>query len=103
MSDYDALLQSISAMAEDIQALHVVAANQCAPEVNALIATASRDASRIEQTLDRLLDHAGHSAGLALFRMLCRYYYRIDPAATADYVHAWRELWDADEMEGSHG
>lgn len=102
MSDYDALLQSISAMAEDIQALHAVAASQCAPEVNAIIATGSRDARQIEQTLDRLLDHAGHPAGLELFKTLCRYYYPIDPAATADYVHAWRELWDADEMEGSH-
>jgi len=102
MSDYDALLKSISAMAEDIQALHVVAANQCAPEVNAIIATASRDAGRIEQTLDRLLDHAGHPEGLELFGKLCRYYYAIDPAATADYVHAWRAMWDADEMEASH-
>jgi alkylhydroperoxidase family enzyme len=102
MSDYDALLKSISAMAEDIQALHVVAVNQCAPEVNAILATSSRDAGRIEQTLDLVLDHAGHPEGLELFKTLCRYYYAIDPATTAGYVHAWRALWDADEMEDSH-
>jgi hypothetical protein len=102
MSDYDALLHSIRALAEDLQALHVVAANQCAPEVNALIATASRDAKLIEQCLDRLLDHAGHPAGLALFKSLCRHYYAINPAATVEYVHAWRDWWDTDEMEVSH-
>lgn len=99
MSDDDALLKSISALAEDIHALHVVATNQCAPEVNALIATASRDAGRIEQCLDRLLDHAGHPEGLALFKTLCRHYHPINPAATAEYLHAWRDLWDADDME----
>lgn len=102
MSDYDALLHSVSALAEDIQALHVVAARQCAPEVNAILATASRDAGRIEQCLDRLLDHAGHPEGLALFKALCRHYHPINPAATADYVHAWRDLWDAEEMEDHH-
>jgi hypothetical protein len=34
---------------------------------------------------------------LELFRRLCRHYWDIDPAATAGYVHAYREMWDSDE------
>jgi hypothetical protein len=30
---------------------------------------------------------------------LCRHYHRIDPAATAAYVAAYRELWDSDSEE----
>ena len=50
-----------------------------------------------KHTLDRLLDVADHPAGLKLFKRLCRYYYPIAPAATADYIHAYREMWDAEE------
>jgi hypothetical protein len=99
MSDHEALFQSISAIAKEIQRQHTIAAHQYAPVVNAIITTGSRDGRHIEQTLDRLLDHAGHPAGLELFKTLCRYYHPISPAATADYIHTWRELWDVDETE----
>ena len=37
-----------------------------------------------------------HPAGLALYKKLCRYYYTLNPAATADYVNYYREIWDTD-------
>jgi hypothetical protein len=40
-----------------------------------------------------------HPAGLALYKKLCRYYYTLNPAATADYVNYYREIWDTDEPE----
>jgi hypothetical protein len=49
--------------------------------------------------LDRLLDCACIPEGLALFRTLCSYYFTLNPAATADYVGAYREMWDRDEAE----
>ncbi len=36
---------------------------------------------------------------LLLFKKLCRHYFRIDPAATADYVHTYREMWDEEPNE----
>ncbi|MEZ6034552.1 MAG: hypothetical protein R3C17_15760 [Planctomycetaceae bacterium] len=60
--------------------------------VGHLITTNSRDPTAIEQTLDRLLDVACHDAGLALFRRLCRYYWTINPEATASYVLAYRDM-----------
>jgi hypothetical protein len=30
---------------------------------------------------------------------LCRHHHRIDPAAAAAYVAAYRELWDSDSEE----
>lgn len=27
---------------------------------------------------------------------ICRYYYALNPAATADYVFAYRDMWDSD-------
>jgi hypothetical protein len=58
----------------------------------------SRAAQEIEHTLDHLLDCTCIPEGLALFKALCRYYYAINPAATAGYVHACRDMWDSDEL-----
>lgn len=62
-----------------------------------LIRSQSRAAQEIEHTLDHLLDCACIPEGLALFKALCRHYYAINPAAAADYVHAYRDMWDREE------
>lgn len=96
MNDYDTLLQSVSAIAEQMQELQAVAVVQYTPVVETIIATRSRDVRQIEQTLDRLLDFCGHEPALLLYRRLCRYYFKIDPTATAGYINAYRELWDSE-------
>ena len=96
MNDYDTLLQSVSAIAEQMQGLQAVAVAQYTPVVETIIATRSRDVRQIEQTLDGLLDFCGNEKALLLYRRLCRHYFDIDPAATADYINAYRELWDSE-------
>lgn len=96
---YDELLDSVKGLAATITALHRQAARELAPVAEQLVTTRSRDVPRIEHTLDRLLDCACHSDGLALFKSLCRHYYSFDPAAAADYVRIYREMWDSDEKE----
>ena len=92
MNDYDALFQSVSTIAKEMQGLQTLAVIQYTPVVEAIIATRSRDVRHIEHTLDGLLDFACHPAGLQLFKALCRYYYHIDPTATVDYINAYREM-----------
>ena len=37
---------------------------------------------------------------LIVFKRLCRYYFTIEPQATAEYIQAYREMWDTpDESE----
>ena len=100
MSDYDTLLQSVSAIAKELQGLQTLAVAQYTPMVEAIIATSSRDVRHIEQTLDGLLDFCCHEPALQLYRRLCRHYFDFDPAATAGYINAYRELWDSEETEG---
>ncbi len=97
MSGYDLLLRKVGAIAEEMRKLQTLAVAQYTPVVDAIIATRCHDTSHIEHTLDRLLDVADHPAGLKLFKRLCRYYYPIAPAATADYIHAYREIWGTEE------
>ena len=76
------------------------AAQEYQPVVDQILRTGSRDAQHIEHALDRMLDFCGYEPMLELYKRRCRHYWLIDPAATAEYVHAYRERWDDDEDEG---
>ena len=99
MSDYD-VMQAIRTLAGSMRDLQRQAAQQYLPVVDDILRTRSRDTKHIEHTLDGLLDFCGHEPVLQLYKKLSRHYWDIDPAATADYVNAYREYWDSDEPGG---
>jgi type I restriction enzyme S subunit len=63
-------------------------------EVNAIIQSGERDTQRIEHQLDHMLGFCCDPDMLVVFKRLCRYYYGMDPVAAAEYVQAYREMWD---------
>ena len=63
-------------------------------EVDAIIQSGEQDTQRIEHQLDDMLSLCCDPDMLVVFKRLCRYYFDIDPVATAGYVHAVREMWD---------
>lgn len=87
----------IKELAASLNQLHKQMAAAYAPIVHDIVRSQCRDQQQIEHTLDRLLDCACIPEGLALFKSLCRYYYTLNPAATADYVFAYRDMWDSEE------
>jgi len=93
----DSAFESIAELVASLRAHHQQAAAVYTPIVHDLIARRSRDEKKIEHTLDHLLDCACIPEGLALFKALCRHYFSINPAATATYVYAYRDLWDSEE------
>jgi hypothetical protein len=92
--------QAIIELARGVRELQQQAAQQYRPVVDEILRTDSRDAAHIEHTLDGLLDFCGHEPVLTIYKELCRHYWSIDPAATADYIHVYRERWDGDEQGG---
>jgi hypothetical protein len=96
VSEPDSGFAEIRALAAELHALHRHMAAAYAPIVQDILQRRSRDVQEIEHTLDHLLDCACIPEGLALFKPLCRYYYGINPAATADYVYAYRDMWDSE-------
>jgi hypothetical protein len=98
MSDGD--VQAIRTLADSMRDLQRQAVQAYLPVVDDILRTRSRDTQHIEHTLDGLLDFCGHEPVLQLYKKLCRHYWDIDPAATADYVNAYREYWDSDEPGG---
>jgi hypothetical protein len=96
---YEDLVTKLSSLAESLRGIQELGVAQYTAVVEAILRTRSRDVRHIEHTLDHLLDFACHPAGLELYRRLCRHYWDIDPAATAEYVNAYRELWDHEDAE----
>jgi hypothetical protein len=89
--------QDFGELAGSLAALARRAAAEYAILVDHLVVCRSCDAREIERTLDGLLDFCFDPEVLQLFRRLCRHYYGIDPSAAADYVAAYREMWDSEQ------
>ena len=90
----DELVERVGKLAEGAQGLAQVAVRQYSAEVEAIMKGQSRDSRRIERCLDGMLDFCFDHEMLTLYKKLCRYYFDIDPEATASYVHGYREMWD---------
>ena len=90
----DDLVQRIGELAKVTQKLARVAEQQYSAEVEAILKLKSRESGRIERCLDGMLDFCFDDGMLAFYKKLCRYYFDVDPEATASYVQAYREMWD---------
>lgn len=93
----DDLAKSIGEMIKASKKLAHQAEQQYSIEVENIFQAKSRDCRRIEQLLDGMLDFCFDPGMLVLYKKLCRYYWDIDPAATASYVYAYRDMWDENE------
>ncbi len=71
-------------------------------DVDDIIRNGERDTHRIDHQLDHMLGFCCDPDMLLAFKRLCRYYFTIDPVATAEHINAYREMWDSTE-EGVTG
>jgi len=95
--DPDNLVERVKNLSLYCQNLAEEAAILNTPLVNSIVKTNSQDIKLIEHTLDSLLDFAFDETVLILFKKLCGYYYAIHPQATAEYVLAYRDMWDDEQ------
>ena len=100
--DDDMAFESIRELAAGLQGLNRRAVEEYTPLVEEILQFANRDVHHIERTLDGLLDFCGSAAALALYKKLCRYYCSIDPAAAADYVRYYQEMWEHPDDDAGH-
>jgi hypothetical protein len=93
------MIKDFLPLIEQIKALHRQAYRQYLPLVDALIHEKKKDDNTIQVLLDRLLDFCGEEQVLTLFKKLCRYYWNINPQATANYINYYRELFDSESYD----
>lgn len=97
----DDSFNSIHELAGQIQNLANKAHSLYSLQVDVVIEEKSRNVKQIEHLLDSLLDFAFNPEVLLIYKKLCRYYYFIDPQATAFYINAYREMWDENNPSSS--
>ena len=88
------MIEDIKALIESHRNLALRAYEQYCPLVNDIIASQCKDVNHICYTMDFMLDFCYDDQMLLLYRRLCRYLFDIDPAATANYIEYYREMWD---------
>jgi len=81
------IIESRNMLAREAEAVY-------AAQVDDIIRRKCKDVRHIELTLTYMLDFCFDDRMLALFKKLCRYYYQIDPIATASYIYFYRDMWD---------
>ena len=86
-------------MAQSLVLLNEQAYQVYLPLVDSIIHTNSKEETEIGHLLDRILDIACSEKGLILYKKLCRYYWDINPNATAYYINAYREMWDSETLD----
>lgn len=80
-----------------IKNFHSIAKNsldELSEIVDDIILSYSKDEKHIEHTLDRLLDICFDDEVLLVYKKLCRYYYKLNPEATIDYIKFYHDLYD---------
>jgi len=87
--------QKITQLAKNIQSLAIKAVTTYEREINEIVDSNCREKRRIECILDGVLDFCFDKNMLELYRKLCRYYYVIDQSAAAEYVLAYRDMWES--------
>ena len=96
--------RELQQLAGQMRALFHQAIQAASVEVDDIIQHGVRDNQRIEHQLDHMLGFCCDPDMLVLFKRLCRYYFAIDPVATAEHINAYQEMWDTpDEADDDRG
>ncbi|MDR2929158.1 MAG: hypothetical protein LBV41_13325 [Cytophagaceae bacterium] len=92
-----ALTNDIREIAKELQRIYLQAESTYASAVDDVISRKSKEVKEIELLLDYMLGFTDDEKILALYRKLCRYYFDINPQATAEYIRFYKKMYDADE------
>jgi hypothetical protein len=68
------------------------------PEVEYILSEKITNELKIETLLEGILNFCFSEKMLALFKQLCRYYWELNPQATAKYINYYREMWDEESL-----
>lgn len=93
------MLEDFKPFIEKFKNIELQAYNAYKPDVERILSGKITNASTIETLLEGMLNFCLSDKMLALFKQLCRYYWELNPQATAVYINFYREMWDSESLE----
>ena len=92
-------LNGFKELAESINKITQEALIIYEPKVDRIYRNEVKDEKEIERVIEALLDYSYDDKILLLFKRICRYYYKINPELTYEYVMIYRGLWDDEYLD----
>lgn len=93
------MIDDFKPLVQKFKNIELQAYNAYKPEVERIISEKITNALAIEKLLDGMINFCFTDKMLGLFKQLCRYYWEIDPQATAAHINFYREMWDSESLE----
>lgn len=91
------MTETMQSLAQQLTTLARQAEQAVNVDINDIIRRGDRDEARIERQFDHMLGFCYDPDMLQAYKKLCRYYFTLNPQATADYVYAYRDMWDSED------
>jgi len=95
------MTEPLQSLGLQLTALFRQAISTANAEADAIIQRGERDSAPIDHQLDHMQGFCCDPDMLRVFKRLCRYYFTIEPAATAGHIQAYREMWDMPDETGN--
>ena len=96
----DEVVAGFGAIAEQMQGMAANALYRFTPIAEDIISGKIAGENNIGYQLDFMLDYCFDDHVLALYKRVLRSLYPKYPELVADYVYAYRDMWDSDDDEG---
>jgi hypothetical protein len=93
------MIEDFKPLIEQFKNIEVLAYNAYKPEVEYILSEKITNELKIETLLEGILNFCFSDKMLDLFKQLCRYYWELNPQATAKYINYYREMWDEESLE----
>lgn len=92
LDGFKELAESINKITEDAFLIYE-------EQVDRIYRNKIKDEKEIERVIEALLDYSYNDKILLLFKRICRYYYKINPEVTYEYIMIYRDLWDDEYLD----
>ena len=88
---------NVQVLAQQLKTLAKQAIPPYTQKVEDIINNKIQNNNHIELTFDGMLDFCYDDEMLLLYKKLARYYFKINPIGTANYINYYREMYEDEE------
>lgn len=92
LNGFKELAESLNKITEDAFIIYEA-------QVDRIYSNKIKDEKEIERIIEVLLEYCYDDKMLLLFKRICKYYYKINPTVTYEYVMIYREMWDDEYLD----
>jgi hypothetical protein len=99
MGDYESLIEDISGIIEQLNALRDTAFIHYSRLVDDIVTDQITSIKDIDKVMDGLCDFCDEDRFLKIYKTACKHIYFNHPELVGDYVNMYRAIWDTNDSD----